>query len=128
MNRIAYTKIFLNSAGISPNEVNVKLHASEWWYNVRSKTKGGLRLTTAGRDFLKKDLDIQFFKVEFPPETNIQKTNVLLYLDEFITCPYYLTPKYIEVTDDRKAVELSLFSGDLEKYGLIKAIDRQKNI
>lgn len=128
MNRIAYTKIFLNSAGISPNEVNVTLHASEWWYNVRSKSTGGLRLTTVGKDFLKKNLEIQFFKVEFPPETNIQKTNVLLYLDEFITCPYYLTPKYIEVTDDRKAVELSLFSGDLEKYGLIKAIDRQKNI
>jgi len=71
---------------------------------------------------------LQLFKVEFPAETTIQKTNVLLYLDEFITCPYYLTPKYIEVTDDRKAVELSLFSGDLEKYGLIKAIDRQKNI
>jgi hypothetical protein len=128
MNRLAYTKIFLNSAGVSSNETNVRHYSTEWWYNVRSKSTGGLRLTTTGRDFLKNDLEIQFFKIEFPPETNIQKTNVLLYLDKFITCPYYLTPKYIQVTDDRKAMEISLFSGDLEKYGLIKAIERQKNI
>lgn len=127
MNRLTYTKVFLNSAGISTDEANMKLYASQWWYNVRSKTKGGLRLTKDGYDFLKNTLDIQFFKVQLPEQSKVQKTNVILYLDEFITCPFYLTSKFIEVTNDRKAIELSMFSGDLERYGLIKSIEKQKN-
>jgi hypothetical protein len=29
------------------------------------------------------------------------------------------------VTDERKAVEISLFSGDVRKYGITKALNRQ---
>jgi hypothetical protein len=128
MNRVTYTKIFLNSSKLSTDDANIKKYSSDWWYNTRDKKEGGLRLTEAGRDFLKNNLELTLFRIKFPPDVNIYKTNILIHLDNFITCPYYLTKKYIEVTDDRKAMEISLFSGDIERYGLIKAIERQKNI
>ena len=52
-------------------------------------------------------------------------TQTVIFLDKFITCPYYLTGFSISVTDEKKAMELHLFSGDLRKYGLNKAINRQ---
>lgn len=128
MNRLTYTKIFLNSAKISIDDANIKKYSAEWWYNIRDKKTGGLRLTELGRDFLKNTLELTMYKIIFPPDVNIYKTNILIHLDNFITCPYFLTKKYIEVTDDRKAMEISLFSGDIERYGLVKAIEKQKNI
>jgi len=53
-------------------------------------------------------------------------TQVIIFLDQFIDCPYYLTNRSITVTNEKKAVELSLFSGDLRKYGLVKAMKRQE--
>ena len=47
-------------------------------------------------------------------------------MDNFIDCPYYLDRKGIIVTNEKKAMELSLFSGDVRKYGLQKALTRQK--
>ena len=54
-------------------------------------------------------------------------TQVIIFLDQFIDCPYYLTNKSIHVTSEKKAMELHLFSGDLRKYGLTKALKRQNN-
>ena len=56
----------------------------------------------------------------------VMTTQTIIFLDKFINCPYYLTPKGIHVTDEKKSMELHLFSGDLRKYGLVKAIERQK--
>jgi hypothetical protein len=47
-------------------------------------------------------------------------------MDTFIDCPYYLAQYGIIVTDEKKAMELHLFSGDIRKYGLTKALTRQK--
>ena len=38
----------------------------------------------------------------------------------------YIGNRSIIVTNEKKAVELSLFSGDLRKYGLTKAMSRTK--
>lgn len=126
MNRETYTKVFLNSAKITADQANVQKYSFQWWYDGQINPTGGLRLSKAGRDFLADDLGITFYKIEFPPTLNVNKANVLLYINEFITCPYYLTNNFMELTDDRKAVELIMFSGDLERYGLIKAIENQK--
>jgi hypothetical protein len=49
---------------------------------------------------------------------------VIIFLDKYINCPYYLAEDGIVVTNERKAMELMLFSGDIRKYGLNKAISR----
>jgi hypothetical protein len=55
-------------------------------------------------------------------------TQVIIFLDQFIDCPYYLDNTAIHVTNEKKAVELTLFSGDLRKYGITKAMKRSENL
>ena len=64
-------------------------------------------------------------RVPYPRDVPLS-TQVIIHLDKFIDCPYYLTNRSIVVTNEKKAVELTLFSGDLRKYGLTKAITRQQ--
>jgi hypothetical protein len=53
-------------------------------------------------------------------------TQTIIFLDQFIDCPYFLTNKNVTVTNERKAVELTLFSGDIRKYGMSKALKRSE--
>jgi hypothetical protein len=94
-----------------------------WWQNTRAKDTGGLRLTDAGFTFVTEKLDLQYYEVPFPPDFELT-TNTVIWLDRFITCPYYLTNRMIIVLDEKKALELHLFSGDVKKYGLTKALKR----
>lgn len=120
-----YTKIFLKQAGKSVNEMSVKEFLPLWWQNTRSKDTGGLRLTDAGYDFIVDEIQLQVYEIPYPNDFSIT-TNTLIWMDNFIDCPYYLSKKAIVVTNERKAMELSLFSGDVRKYGLQKALTRQK--
>ena len=94
-----------------------------WWKNNREKDEGGLRLTEAGFDILT-EIDLATYDIPYPRDVPLS-THVIIHLDKFIDCPYYLTNRSIIVTNEKKAVELTLFSGDLRKYGLTKAITRQ---
>src|SRR6056300_793868 len=114
-----YTKVFLRELGKSSNDINVKEYLPLWWQNTRTKDAGGLRLTEAGFDVLT-EIDLETYDIPYPKEMPITP-QVAIFLDQFIDCPYYLTNRSIAVTDQKKAVELSLFSGDLRKYGLQKA-------
>jgi hypothetical protein len=119
-----YTKVFLRELGKSSNDINVKEYLPLWWQNTRTKDAGGLRLTEAGFDVLS-EIDLETYDIPYPKEMPMTP-QVAIFLDQFIDCPYYLTNRSIAVTDQKKAVELSLFSGDLRKYGLQKAMSRQK--
>ena len=121
-----YTKVFLNQKNIAISEVTLKQYMSEWWQNTRAKKQGGLRLTDAGFNFVKDELDLATYDVPFPKDFELT-TNTIIWLDQFITCPYYLFRNSIVVLDERKAMELHLFSGDIKKYGLTKAMNRHKN-
>lgn len=121
-----YTKIFLKQAGISVNEATVKEHLHILWKNTRNKESGGLRLTESGYEFLVEKIDLKMYDVPYPKDMEFT-TSVVIWLDQFIDCPYYLSPRSIYVTNEKKALELSLFSGDVRKYGLMKAMKKQKN-
>ena len=94
-----------------------------WWQNTREKDSGGLRLTEAGMLFLMEKLELATYDIPFPPDFKIT-TQVVIFLDKFIDCPYFLTNKGLTVTNEKKALELHLFSGDVRKYGLAKALKR----
>ena len=85
-----------------------------WWKNNRDKDSGGLRLTEAGFDVLT-EIDLQHTTYHIQEMSLIYPS--YYHLDKFIDCPYYLTNRSIIVTNEKKAVELTLFSGDLRKYG-----------
>lgn len=118
----AYTKIFLKEQGKSANELTIKEFLPLWWKNTRDKGEGGLRLTDAGLDIITQ-IDLATYDVPYPKDMPLT-TQVIIFLDKFIDCPYYIGPRSIIVTNEKKAVELSLFSGDLRKYGLTKAMSR----
>ena len=117
-----YTRIFLKHLDKSVNDVTMKEYLPLWWKNTRDS--GGLRLTDVGFDMLG-DLDLATYEVPYPKDMPMT-TQVIIFLDKFINCPYYLTNRSIIVTDEKKALELHLFSGDLRKYGLTKALKRQE--
>jgi hypothetical protein len=118
-----YTKVFLQQLGKTTNDITVKEYLPLWWKNTR--TTGGLRLTDTGFDVLT-EIDLATYEVPYPPDMPMT-TQIIIFLDKFISCPYYLTNRAIVVTDEKKAIELHLFSGDLRKYGLSKAMKRQKD-
>jgi hypothetical protein len=120
-----YTKIFLQQLGKASNEASIKEYLPLWWQNTRSKTHGGLRLTEAGFDVLS-EIDLAVYEIPYPRDMPVT-AQVIIFLDQFIDCPYYLTNRSIWVTNEKKAVELTLFSGDLRKYGIIKALKRQNH-
>ena len=121
-----YTKIFLKQANISIGENTLKEYMPLWWKNSRSKATGGLRLTDDGITFVKEKLQVQTYDVPFPNDFNLT-TQTIIFLDKYIDCPYYLADDGVIVTNEKKAMELMLFSGDIRKYGLNKALSRLEN-
>jgi len=121
-----YTKLFLKQLDKSIDEATVKQYMPLWWKNVRTKANGGLRLTEDGYNILK-EIEIETYDIPYPPDMPLT-TQVIIFLDQFIDCPYFLTNRSIIVTNEKKAVELTLFSGDIRKYGLIKAMARSKKL
>lgn len=123
MNKLAYTKIFIKAANEALSDANVSIKLHLWWKNNR-KNNNSLRLTDAGLNFIKENLDLKVFEIPFPIDLDL-KANVIIYLDRFIDCPYHLTESSISVLSEKKAMELHLFSGDVRKYGLTKAMKRE---
>ena len=119
-----YTKVFLQQAGIAISPATLTEYMPLWWQNTRDKKEGGLRLTQLGFEFLKDTIDLRFYQIPYPKDKPFT-TQTIIFLDKFITCPYYLDNTSLYVTDEKKSIELHLFSGDLRKYGLIKAMKRQ---
>lgn len=120
-----YTKIFLRQSGKSITEASIKEYMPVWWQNTRSKNEGGLRLTDEGLQFITEELQLATYDVPYPKDFELT-TQTIIFLDKFIDCPYYVGRRSITVTDEKKAIELHLFSGDIRKYGLTKAMKRQE--
>jgi len=118
-----YTRVFLKAAGETLSDDVVKQCRNAWWWNVRAKDAGGLRMTEAALKFIT-DCDIKTYKVDFPKDFGITP-QVLLWLDNYIDSPYYITKKFIIVLKEKAAFELYLFSGDIKKFGHNKALSRR---
>lgn len=119
-----YTKIFLKQNEKSCDPANIKLHLYKWWQSHRSKKQGGLRLSDEGFEFLTNQLELRGYEVKFTEPIELSPQTIIFF-DRYLDCPYYLTNKYITVFSEKKAFELYMFSDDIRKYGLMKAM---KNI
>jgi len=119
-----YTKVFLKQLDKTVNDAAVAEYMPLWWQNTREKTTGGLRLTETGFDVIN-TIQLATYEIPYPADMPIT-TQIIIFLDKFYDCPYYISRHSIFVTSERKAVELGLFSGDLRKYGLAKALSRQE--
>ena len=125
MNKDVYTKLFLKELGEDyRDEALVKHYIPLWWQNIRQKEKGGLGLTDLGLEVVKK-IGLETYYVPYPYDMPLN-SQVMVHLDNFIDCPYHFDRKGITVTNSRKGVELALFSGDIRKYGIAKALARTR--
>jgi hypothetical protein len=126
VNKTVYTKIFLKELGEGLSDAALSQYMPIWWQNTRNKDSGGLRLTEEGFNIINK-IGIVTYEISFPLDMNLT-TQVIIFLDKFIDCPYYFNKKGIFVTNEKKAVELALFSGDIRKYGIAKALKRSEDL
>jgi hypothetical protein len=74
--------------------------------------------------FIQEDAKIKTYKIEFPKEFAFTP-QVLVWLDNFIDSPFYITKKFIVVLKEKAAFELYLFSGDIRKLGYNKALAKR---
>lgn len=123
----AYTKIFLKQKEKSCDPANVKIHMFKWWQSHRSKKEGGLRLSDEGFEFLTKELDLRSYEVKFTEPIELSPQTIIFF-DRYIDCPYYLTNSYLTVFSEKKAFELYMFSDDIRKYGLMKAMKNRSEV
>ena len=117
--------MFLKEWGKSVDPANIRLYKHTWWFNTRTKKEGGLRLTDKGFDFLTDILKIASYEVPFTDQIELSP-QVIIFLDKFLDCPYFLDYASLTVFSEKKSFELYMFSDDIRKYGLIKAINKQK--
>lgn len=120
--RDALTRIFLTEWGKCADDTNVKFYSRVWWQSSRSSAQTAFRLTNDGLNFLVNDLELKAYKVPFT-EPIEHSPQTMIYLSRYITCPYYLTHNSITVFSEIKSFELHLFSDDIRKYGILKAIN-----
>jgi hypothetical protein len=121
-----YTQVFLQAANLEADLETIKKHKSIWWWNFRNKETGGLRLTEEAVTFIEEHAKIKTYKINFPDEFAITP-QILIWLDNFIDSPFYITKKYIVVLKEKAAFELYLFSGDIRKLGYNKALSKRIN-
>jgi len=126
--RDTLTKIFLAQWGKSIDDTNVKLYSRKWWQSTRVGKQTAYRLSEDGFEFLTNELDLKSYEIPFTEPIELSPQTIV-FLERYIDCPYFLTNQSITVFSERKSFELYLFSDDIRKFGLIKAMtERQKEL
>jgi hypothetical protein len=125
LERDTLTKVFLQQWGKSTDSANCEFYARIWWQYHRVSNQSALRLSDAGLNFLKDELDLKLHEIKFTDPVELCP-QLIIFLERYIDCPYHINPKRIIVTSERKSFELYLFSDDIRKYGYIKAMKSRK--
>jgi hypothetical protein len=126
--RDALTKIFLQQWGKTIDEANVKIFGRKWWQSTRAGKQTNFRLSDEGFEFLTQELDLKCYEIPFTEPIELSPQTII-FLERYVDCPYYLTPMSITVFSEKKGFELMLFSDDIRKFGLIKAMnEREKEL
>ena len=128
MNKIDVTKKLIaqdSNYNTNPKAFNMLYRA--WWTNWRAAEDRRFRLTDIGFKYFQETADIKFYQIKIPLEIIITN-KVIIDLDKFINCPYYLAPDDLYVTDEKVAVQLVLFEGNLIRFGEAKRQTRQRKL
>ena len=113
------TKHILESMGLESSDARVRKTIPTWWFSTRQKDQGGLRLTEQGFEAFQK-AGIKEYRIKF--EDTVYFTNqLIIWLDQLIDSPFYLRNKEIYVFNERIAVQLVLFSGNIGRFVEVKA-------
>lgn len=112
--KLEITKKVLEILQLDSSDEKIKKIIPVWWQNPRRKEKGGLRLTDQGFEAFCR-ANIKFYEIK--SEDPIIFTNQLsIWIDQNIDCPFHIKHKKIFVFGAKTAVQLVLFSGNIQKY------------
>ena len=115
------TKIVSTHLGWPMDPKTLEKNHAVIWQNPRKKAQGGMRLTEQGYEVFTEKMEMKSYDIEFPKEFTLTN-QVMIWLDRFIDGPWYITKKSIVVFKEKTAVQLVLFSGDVAKFGMSKAM------
>lgn len=120
--KIDITKKVLEIVSPGYTEKDLRVSYRQWWVNVRKNSKGGFRLTPEGFAAFS-SAKIESYKIRFfdnpPPDISINQ--MILWVDRYMDCPFFISPKELFVFGSNTAIQLILFSGDMEKFIKTKA-------
>ena len=120
------TQIVSTHLGWPSDTKSIEKNHSLLWQNPRKKAQGGMRLTDEGFIIFTEKMDMKSYDIDFPKDFTLTN-QVTIWLDRFIDGPYYITKKSIVVFKEKTAVQLVLFSGDVAKFGMAKAMSLKNN-
>ena len=120
------TQIVSTQLGWPTDAKTLEKNHSVLWQNPRKKSQGGMRLTEAGFEVFVEKMEMKKYDIDFPSEFTLTN-QVMIWLDRFIDGPWYITKKAIVVFKEKTAVQLVLFSGDVAKFGMAKAMSLKNN-
>ena len=122
------TRYLAEQEGLSYDDPHLKKLLAVFWQNPRIKKTGGLRLTEKGFETLSKHFNPHMVRFEENREGWKYTNQLVLRLDNYIDCPWYINHRAVWVFSDKMAVQLVLFAGNIEKFTNAKArsLDRNK--
>ena len=123
--KVDITRYAAGQSGWPTDDKNIKKLVPIVWCSTRKKIKGGLRLTDEGFELLSKT--ITFHRIRFDSEVDYT-SQLLIRLDNYIDCPWYINRSEMYVTDDHLAIQLVLFSGNIAKFTSAKAESIKKSL
>jgi len=115
------TKLVSEHLGWPADAKSLQKNHAVLWQNPRKKDVGGMRLTEQGYEVFTTQMEMKSYDIDFPKDFTLTN-QVMIWLDRFIDGPWHITKKSIVVFKEKTAVQLILFSGDVQKFGLAKAM------
>lgn len=121
--KIELTKYVLETLNLNYTTKTLRKYMHLWWWNTRNKNTGGWRLTEEG--FFHLNGPIKSYEIKF--DDPVFFTNeLIIWIDQNINCPFYINNKRIWVFCEKMAVQIVLFSGDIQKLHRAKKRSKEQ--
>jgi hypothetical protein len=128
--KLEITQRVLEITNPSYTKEDLKSALNLWWINRRTKKIGGLGLTEQGFDSLTQ-AGIRSYRIKME-DVIVPNNELLLWLDQTFPSPYFIKNNIrrheIYVFDEKTAIQLVLFSGDIQKLFRAKKRFQEKVI
>jgi hypothetical protein len=109
----AMVKKILETLGQSTELEQLNQYNQKIWMNPRET--GGFRLTLVGHDIFKNQLNVSSYRLKLDSE-NTQTLAMLLNLDRYLPCPYFIVNKHnLEIFGEREAILFALHGNNLSR-------------
>lgn len=122
--KLEITQLITKQLNLPSDQKSIRKFQKLWFVNSRTKNKGGMRLTDLGLDYMKK-ADFKAYSIPFE-DPIIWTNDFLVWIDQNLELPFFIDRRKIWVFEEKLAVQLILFDGNLQKFQIAKKYSRLK--